>query len=298
MSGLIYLAGPIDMASDSDVLERARQHVKADLMHAGFAVFDPMASYTGAPNDPVAVESVNAAAIERSVGVYALLPDGIPTYGTPMEIYRAAAMGLPVAVQGGLRSVSIAALHTVRTFEWGEYAGPLEYLKGRTVVARTLNDFTRLFGRTNGHGVAGAPLEAKALKWTGDEDCAPTRHFDGDAGFDLYVAERTSIPYGKFVDVPLGISVELPPGTWAQLTGRSSTLRKRNLLVTQGVIDNGYRGELFAGVQNLGREGTVVDRGERIAQLILHDMVTPDPVMVSILSETDRGAAGFGSTGV
>lgn len=137
-----------------------------------------------------------------------------------------------------------------------------------------------------------------AIKWTGDCACEPTKSYPGDAGFDLYVSEATYVPFREFVDVPLGISVEMPPGVWAMLTGRSSTLRKRHLLVTQGIIDNGYRGELFAGVQNMGREGARIAVGERIAQLIpfrLEGALTP--VQVRELSPSDRGTAGFGSTG-
>lgn len=137
-----------------------------------------------------------------------------------------------------------------------------------------------------------------AIKWIGEPACEPTKSYPGDAGFDLYVSEATYVPFREFVDVPLGISVEMPPGVWAMLTGRSSTLRKRHLLVTQGIIDNGYRGELFAGVQNMGREGARIAVGERIAQLIpfrLEGALTP--VQVRELSPSDRGTAGFGSTG-
>lgn len=138
-----------------------------------------------------------------------------------------------------------------------------------------------------------------AIKWIGDPDCAPFQHYSGDAGFDLYVSERTFIPFRDFVDVPLGIAVELPTGIWAMLTGRSSTLRKRHLLVTQGIIDNGFRGDLYAGVQNMGREGAWVERGERIAQLIpFHlESLSLSVVQVLELSPSDRGTRGFGSTG-
>jgi deoxyuridine 5'-triphosphate nucleotidohydrolase len=138
-----------------------------------------------------------------------------------------------------------------------------------------------------------------SIKWIGDSRCCPTKHYSGDAGFDLYVSETTWIGHRDFVDVPLGISIEMPPGLWAMLTGRSSTLRKRHLLVTQGIIDNGFRGELYAGVQNMGREGARVMEGERIAQLIPFrlESVSLPLVQVLELSESDRGTAGFGSTG-
>lgn len=142
--------------------------------------------------------------------------------------------------------------------------------------------------------VAEPPFE---LRWTGRTDCHPRKSYPGDAGYDLVVSEKTAIPYGGFADVPLGICVQLPPGTWAMLTGRSSTVRTRKLLVTQGIIDNGFRGPLYAGVQNLGPEVAWVQPGERVAQLILMPLVHPLVRRVATLEASDRGAQGFGSTG-
>ena len=94
------------------------------------------------------------------------------------------------------------------------------------------------------------------------------RAYQADAGIDLYVqaSEERAVVEGRgftgawvigpgeFVDLPLGVSVRLPEGHWGMLTGRSSTLRQRGLLVNQGIIDNGYTGPLFAGVWNLTQE--------------------------------------------
>jgi dUTP pyrophosphatase len=127
----------------------------------------------------------------------------------------------------------------------------------------------------------------------------PTKAYAGDAGFDLYCSETTEIPHGHFRDVPCGISIELPPRVWIMITGRSSTLRNRQLLVTQGIIDNGYRGPIYAGVQNLGRLPAVVEKGERIAQMIPFELTAALLRFrrVQKLSESDRGDRGFGSTG-
>ncbi len=140
---------------------------------------------------------------------------------------------------------------------------------------------------------------APALKWTGDESCAPIRKYEGDAGWDLFVAEDTVIPYRGFADVPLGISVEMPSTMWGMLTGRSSTIRTKGILVTQGIIDNGFRGPLFAGCQSLNGRQSKVEKGERIAQLILMPLLARNvsAIQVHELSESDRGLAGFGSTG-
>jgi dUTP pyrophosphatase len=68
----------------------------------------------------------------------------------------------------------------------------------------------------------------------------PTQAHLGDAGMDLYVSEAVRIEPGVFVDVECGIRVQLPDGYWARITGRSSTLRRRGLLVSEAVIDGGY----------------------------------------------------------
>lgn len=140
---------------------------------------------------------------------------------------------------------------------------------------------------------------SRHLKWVGPPDYAPTRAYEGDAGFDLYVSERTVIPYRGMADVPCGISVQLPPGTWGMIVGRSSTVRRKKLLVVQGIIDNGYRGELFCATQNLAQERQIVDQGERIAQLLLFDLVSSWVSLdrVADLDESERGERAFGSTG-
>lgn len=139
----------------------------------------------------------------------------------------------------------------------------------------------------------------RVLKWVGNAAWTPTKGYDGDAGFDLYVSERTVIPYAGISDIPCGISIQLPPGVWGMLVGRSSTVRRKRLLVVQGIIDNGYRGEIFAATQNLGNDVAVVERGERIAQLLLFDLVSSWVSLerVAELDESERGDRAFGSTG-
>lgn len=127
----------------------------------------------------------------------------------------------------------------------------------------------------------------------------PTRAHPDDAGFDLYASATVTVWPASFVDVHCGVAVEMPKGAWGLLQGRSSTLRKRGLLVNPGIIDPGYRGELFAGVWNLGREPVEVNIGERLAQLILLSNLTEgvDVEWASTLTEHPRGLRGFGSSG-
>lgn len=133
----------------------------------------------------------------------------------------------------------------------------------------------------------------------------PSRQHAGDAGYDLYTSERAVIRPGEFQDVRTAVSVALPPGMWANLVGRSSTWRHKNLRVETGVIDNGYRGELFLGVHNPGRMTQIVEKGDRLGQLILMPL-THAPARIVGEREfqrfnethpTDRGHNGFGSTG-
>jgi len=125
----------------------------------------------------------------------------------------------------------------------------------------------------------------------------PVRHYGGDAGFDLASAISVSVAPGTFARIPTNIRVALPPGTWAMIIGRSSTFYKRNLIVNPGIIDNGWTGEIFGVVYNPTARKSYVGVGDRLIQMIVFNLVTPDLLMVDTLPERDRGEKGFGSTG-
>lgn len=129
----------------------------------------------------------------------------------------------------------------------------------------------------------------------------PTKAYDNeDAGYDLYVSRYSVINPGETVDVSTSIAIELPFGYYGRLVGRSSTLRKRGLIVNEGIIDNGYRGELFICLHNVNNEQVTVHPGERIAQLIVHriDSLGWEVEEVTQLSQSERGKKGFGSSGL
>lgn len=128
---------------------------------------------------------------------------------------------------------------------------------------------------------------------------APYKKHIGDAGWDLYVSRDCDIPPGETVDVHTDIKIDMPPYLYARITGRSSTLRKHNLLVNEGIIDNGYTGEMFVCVHNLGDEPFHVTKGMRLAQVLFHVI---EDVRWSQVDEVKsapgkRGDNGFGSTG-
>jgi len=129
---------------------------------------------------------------------------------------------------------------------------------------------------------------------------APTKAYADDAGFDLYCDADLVIEPATFVDVPLGVAIKVPEGTWGLLTGRSSTLRKHGLMVAQGVIDCGYTGPLFAGVWNMTDKPVHITQNMRLVQYILmpNASLGVDAVQVDELPKTERGASGFGSSGV
>lgn len=134
----------------------------------------------------------------------------------------------------------------------------------------------------------------------GPNGTLPSRTHPSDAGFDLYVAEDRYLYAGEFSDIPTDVKVELPDGVWAMITGRSSTWRTRGLVVIQGVIDTGWRGELFTAVQNAGKHAVEIKAGERLAQFIPMFNVSAHFEAVSVpwvQPHRDRGVAGFGSSG-
>lgn len=134
----------------------------------------------------------------------------------------------------------------------------------------------------------------KRLIATGQQ---PKDQYVGDAGCDLYVSEETTVPSHSFTDVPCGMAVAFPEGIWGRITGRSSTIRQRGLLVVEGIIDNGYTGPLFCGVWNLTDKPVVVKQGERVAQMIMCQLTPVTFKEVEELPTTERGSKGFGSSG-
>lgn len=131
----------------------------------------------------------------------------------------------------------------------------------------------------------------------------PAYETAGAAGLDL----RAALPDGPLrlepgerLLVPTGLVLELPSGTEGQVRPRSGLALRHGvtLLNTPGTIDADYRGEVKVILINHGRQGFTVEHGDRIAQLVVAAMVQAEIVEVAELSETTRGAGGFGSTGV
>lgn len=121
----------------------------------------------------------------------------------------------------------------------------------------------------------------------------------GDAGLDLRAAGRVLIPPGGRALVPTGIAVAIPEGHVGLVAPRSGLAARFGLGVVNapGVIDSGYRGEIKVILVNHGAEAVTLERGDRVAQLLVVAHAAPVFEEVDKLPESVRGAGGFGSTG-
>src|SRR5690625_2453370 len=195
------------------------------------------------------------------------------------------------------------------------------------------NEIRQLFEMLNGK----ATSIKVGFKRLNDEAMIPTRAHPTDSGFDLYASEDVVIEPGETKVIPTGIAVKLPAGYEAQVRPRSGVTAKTKLRVQLGTIDNEYTGEIGVIVDNISlpeygmhiydnveifpREGEVIDigggcaadvpygayphnsylirKGDRIAQLVVQTLPVVEAYEIEgDIEQTERGAGGFGSTGV
>ena len=128
----------------------------------------------------------------------------------------------------------------------------------------------------------------------------PTYAHPGDAGMDLRSIEDVVIEPGKRALVKTGLAMELPEDAEAQVRPRSGLAIKNGITVlnSPGTIDSGYRGEVGVILINHGEEAFHVEKGMKIAQMVIAKVEHTKIEVVTELSSSDRGAGGFGSTGV
>lgn len=129
----------------------------------------------------------------------------------------------------------------------------------------------------------------------------PTYGSTEAAGADLYACLEADVTVdpGCSAFIPTGIALEVPKGCAGLIYARSGMACKRGLAPANkvGVIDSDYRGEVVVVLHNHGSQPQTVENGERIAQLVITPVLTPAYTEAEDLSESDRGAGGFGSTG-
>ncbi|WP_249529782.1 dUTP diphosphatase [Paenibacillus brevis] len=139
-------------------------------------------------------------------------------------------------------------------------------------------------------------------RFAGNEDIEiPRKMSELASGFDLYAAvmEDLILHPGQRALVPTGIAIAMPGGLEAQIRPRSGLAFKHGItcLNTPGTIDADYRGEIKVLLINLGQEPFTISRNERIAQMVFQIVPEVELTQVDELSETVRGAGGFGHTG-
>ena len=144
--------------------------------------------------------------------------------------------------------------------------------------------------------MSGEPLRVRRLD---RQAKLPTRAYPGDAGLDLYALETAVLEPGQRLSVPTGIAVEIPDGQAGLVLPRSGLAARFGIALVNapGLID-AYRGEVRVLLLNTDRDNSVtIDAGDRIAQLVLVRVQTPDVLEVEALELSERGAGGFGSSG-
>lgn len=124
----------------------------------------------------------------------------------------------------------------------------------------------------------------------------PERAHEADAGYDLRSPIRDRLYAGEALTIDTGVHVAIPVG-YAGFLKSKSGLNVKHDIVGEGVIDSGYTGSIRVKLYNHGRESYVIEKGDKISQLVILPIYTPDLELVSDLDETERGDGGFGSTG-
>lgn len=289
--GGVFLSYPIDQAGGFASLTHMFDQIerfKIAMIDSGVVdwVFDPGDAFAVArgavPTDEIG--RINRCAHVAADLVVAFLPSGVPSVGVPIEIDRAHAHGKNIVLFSDATAwmLEYPGSRIIRYNDWDD-----DSLKDALLEIARMQPPVKTRPRED--------MPFTAIRG----GLEPLRAYEDDAGLDLMVSQTTILQPGEFTDVPCGVSVELPGWSWGLVTGRSSALRKRGLLVHSGVIDAGYRGPLFAGAWNMTDKPVTVEAGERIAQLIILSNMTRNvqPVLVPHLSPSLRGSNGFGSTG-
>ena len=139
------------------------------------------------------------------------------------------------------------------------------------------------------------------IKRLSKEVSLPKYETSGSSGMDLaaYIDSNINIDPGRTAIIPTGLALSIPKGFEVQIRPRSGLAAKQKISVlnTPGTIDADYRGEIKVILINLGQEPFKIEKGFRIAQMVVCPIVQAQLKEVDDLSETERGKGGFGSTG-
>lgn len=123
----------------------------------------------------------------------------------------------------------------------------------------------------------------------------PERKHSTDAGYDIYLKDKVVIKPNETIAIGCGFGIELPENTMAQIIARSS-IAKKGLILASSPVDCGYQGEIHMIITNSTSEEFTFDKDDRLAQMVIIPIMTPELVEGEIEYETERGTGGFGST--
>jgi dUTP pyrophosphatase len=138
------------------------------------------------------------------------------------------------------------------------------------------------------------------IKRIDNEAILPEYAHPGDSGMDLFSVEEKILESGQSTVIRTGIKIELPPGTEAQVRPRSGIALRHSVTVlnSPGTIDEQYRGEIKIILINHGKDIFKIEKGMKIAQMVIMPVIRVTITEVNEISETKRGEGGFGSTGL
>lgn len=126
----------------------------------------------------------------------------------------------------------------------------------------------------------------------------PTRGTEQSAGWDLYSLDSVYVYRGEVVNISTGISLEIPEGYMGLIRPRSGLSTKYGIdMCSSGIIDSDYRGDIKVGLTCIRSEVYFIEQGDKIAQIIFVPYLRDELLQVEELPVSERGAAGFGSTG-
>lgn len=124
----------------------------------------------------------------------------------------------------------------------------------------------------------------------------PTRAHEADAGLDIYSPKQWYVFGGESVVIDTGVHVQIPEGYVGFIKSRSG-MNIKHSCCCEGVIDSGYTGSIKIKIYNHSTRLHKIEAGDRIAQLVIIPIATPEPFEVTCFDDTERGDGGFGSTG-
>jgi dUTP pyrophosphatase len=125
----------------------------------------------------------------------------------------------------------------------------------------------------------------------------PERAHVTDAGLDIFAGMSYNVRPGDRIQISTKIAMEIPIGYVGLVWDKSGLSQKKGLKTLGGVVDSGYRGEVMVGMINLSDRAYTIERGDKVAQMIIQKCEAPEIIEVDKLSEADRGSGAFGSTG-